>query len=323
MKSNRNSIIFCGALAVLLPMHASASDALYKVSLTLDNFLAWNINESGQIAGWATGGTEKAQLYTPGSGLQSLPFPTEISSSVAYEINSSGQVAGRLYYKSTYLGTRFNSFIYTPGANPTMSYSNQYAGFNTKLGDDGALHVIDAGHPAWASEGYTMAEAGGYAVGYSRNQYMSDGLAWRKNDDGTFTNIGFEFPDAESQAYGVNSSGVAVGRVIPNGRMSAFAYLPEKGAVDLFSVTASDSLAGWSYFTSAQGVTSDGRIVGWGFHDNKMASFVLTPIAAAVPEPSSYALFSIGLLALYRRARTTKQRSELPQGPLFGVISGS
>ena len=288
----------------LTPAQATA-EVRYTLATTLTDFTAWKTNEGGQIAGWSSNGGGLAQLYTPGVGLQTLPIPQGVGSSYGYVLNERGQVGGQLNYKSTYWGTTYQSFVYTPGTPDSTQLLSTRISIGSELTEDGFARQVGGAVPDWtvgtgvATEQTTNGYATGYSYFNSRNSY---GAAWLRNPDGTFVAIGQEFPDAESQGYGVNSSGAVVGRLIPStGGISAFAYLPGTGVIDLFASTDADSRSGWIAFASAQDIADDGRIVGWGIYSQGgqsiMSSFVLNPVSA-VPEPATYLSMLLGILSL-------------------------
>jgi uncharacterized membrane protein len=285
-----------------------ASPILYTLTTLLPGMTAWAMNEHGQVAGWSD--TDYfARIYTPGVGIREIPLPEGGRAAVGYSINEAGQVAGRLYGPPNYGPNGYVNwgFIYTPGATPAVRTIVGDVGFNYVLNDAGAIVRLTSPAPAYSTEAIVTSVNANYSTGYSR--FVGDrdyGQAWRYNPDGSFTDLSPLLGSLESQAYGVNSSGTVVGRRLPSGGLTtAFAYSDSMGAVNLFDVTDPASRAGWSTFISAQDITEDGRIVGYGFRDGPWISgFILTPVNA-VPEPGTASLWLAAMFGFFliRRRR--------------------
>jgi hypothetical protein len=273
---------------ILFTVNQANAQVRYKLTTKIENFTAWTINEKGQVSG--RDGDEKAVVYSPSNGVIKLPIPDGLLSSFGRVLNEIGQVAGELEYSSSYWGKTYKTFIYTPGISGGMklldtAYTFGWGGYT--ITEDGSPIEMISQLPTWTvpGSGFTTAiTANGYAVGYSKfNPSNTYGMGWRLNLDGTFDKIGIEINAGESIAFGINESGVAVGRAIPNGSgFYAFANIPKIGNINLFDETDPSSRLGWTSFSSAQDITSDGRIVGWGVYSpngwfNYLSSFILTP----------------------------------------------
>lgn len=276
---------------------------MYTLTTTLLGFNAWAMNENGQVAGWGNVG---AQVYTPGKGVANLPQMPGTLSSNAYAINEKGQVGGLYYYRDANGALHDAGFVYSPGSEPSLTGTNVPVGIGYVISEDGIVSHLTGPVPSWSVHTFnTTARAGGYSVGYSYFTNNNDyGKAWRYNPDGAFTEIGDEIGTPQSQAYGVNAFGVVVGRAIRANYQGgyAFSYLPNIGAINLFDATDPTSRVGWTSFFSAQDITNDGRIIGFGSYSSRdyfgTASFILTPVIP-VPEPGSFVLVLIGTAALY------------------------
>jgi uncharacterized membrane protein len=289
------------ALAAVLLYSANACATTYQYTLTttIFGFVGWAVNDSGQIAGF--GPYDNAEIYTPESGLQNIPMPAGVKSSIARAINNSGQVAGGATWISSAGDSVNGGFIYTPSnPTPTVLIPNQILIVGTNISESGIPYQISGPLPSYAKDSgiYASQSITGYKAGYTFVG-TDQGHAFLQNPDGTFINVGSQFGAQQSQAYGVNSSGQVVGRVIGSNGLSAFEFSTGAGAVNLFDATDPVSRAGWSLFASAQGITTDGRIIGWGndYRSNigYSSTFILTPVRT-VPEPSSFYLILSGLL---------------------------
>jgi probable HAF family extracellular repeat protein len=86
---------------------------------------------------------------------------------------------------------------------------------------------------------------------------------------------------SNSVAYGVNDSGQIVGGSdLSGGGTDAFVYDTVHGMQDLNNLIPSNS--GWT-LQEAQGISSAGHIVGFGYQGDNQALFLLTPVAEITP----------------------------------------
>lgn len=102
-----------------------------------------------------------------------------------------------------------------------------------------------------------------------------------------------------SVAYGINDAGQVVG--VSSGATGVRAFLWSGGVLQDLNCLIDAS--GWT-LTNARGINNLGQVVGWGFNaDGAQRGFLLTPVSAAIPEPSTWAMllgfFSLG--AVIRR----------------------
>lgn len=102
-------------------------------------------------------------------------------------------------------------------------------------------------------------------------------------------------------AYAVNEAGDIVGvGSIAGGENRALLWRGGQ-MLDLSSL-AEVQTQGW-VLNQALAINEQGQIAGWGYHDGQQRGFVLSPVAAPVPEPGTWALLAAGLGGLAMRAR--------------------
>ena len=108
-------------------------------------------------------------------------------------------------------------------------------------------------------------------------------------------------PLAYSMARGINNAGDIVGVSSAPGASGA-EYLYHNGVMRPLT-SLIDPALGWEIY-DAYAINTTGQIVGYGSH----GGFLMTPRAAATPEPSFLLIFGVGsgvmLLAARRRCRT-------------------
>jgi hypothetical protein len=272
---------------ILFTITQANAQVRYKLTTKLENFNAWAMNERGQVSGWGDDGF--ARIYSPGIGVIKLPRPDGVAGSNGYRLNEKGQVAGQLDYSSSYWGKTYEGFIYTPGSKAGMQLVDTRIGFGFALSEDGSPLKLVSELPTWAVPGTGAIMAvtqNGYTAGFSEFNSSNDyGMGWRLNPDGTFDKVGIKVGSGESMAFGINETGIVVGRAIPSSNQGHYAFvnIPKIGNINLFNETDPSSRRGWTSFSSAQDITNDGRIVGYGEYapdgySNYTSSFILTPI---------------------------------------------
>jgi len=276
---------------------------------------ALNINNSGQVVGWAdTAGLQpgsnlpevNAFLYSNGTMVNLTPGAVNAG---AQGINSAGQVVGWYSnYGSMPNGTSLGPtqpFLYSNGTMTNLgsfpagsvtfpvaiNASGQVVGYTYQLGitgeqpfliQNGSTTIFDI------SGAFVSINGNGQAVGL---QYLSD-----TNSDaiyysnGTFIDLG-TLGGPNGAADGINSLGQIVGTAqTANGATHAFIY-SDGEMTDLNSLI--DPSLGWTLET-ARAINDSGQIVGWGTNASGQTDAFLLSSPAPAPEPGSLVLLSIG-----------------------------
>lgn len=98
--------------ALLAPVHSHA-EPLYTVALFVDNFTAWDMNNSGQMAGAAGTSSEIGHAARYANGIV-----TDLGAGGAFgraqAINDAGDITGTVDYEGGYIGD-FHGFVYRNG----------------------------------------------------------------------------------------------------------------------------------------------------------------------------------------------------------------
>ena len=213
--------------------------------------VAYGIDDVGQVVGSAVtpDGSNHPFLYSNGTmiDLGTLGSPKGTSWwNVAQGVNNAGVVTGTSY------DARGNFFGFT--------WTN---GKMTKMGTLGG---------AW-SQGYAINSKGQVTgVGYTKNgmahAFITSCATCALKDLGTFAGS-----TSTVWGFGINDSGVVVGRSTFSNTYHAFVYSGGK-IKDLNGMIPAKS--GW-VLTEADGINASGQIVGMGTHNGKERAFLLTP----------------------------------------------
>lgn len=203
--------------------------------------------------------------------------------SSAYGVNTAGTIVG---YATNSVNGTFRPFVYSGG---TMTNLGSLGGSGEGIAND----INDSGQIV----GYSK-NASGYSTAFS---YIS----------GTMTSLGQLNNGRNSVANAINASGQIVGFGVngPSGHQEAALF--QGGSVISLNTLVDPSVAGFSYLTQALDINDLGQIVGYGVPIGGSLSaqqaFLLTPIAAPVPEPATTAAISgvlaLGAVAYFRNRR--------------------
>jgi probable HAF family extracellular repeat protein len=245
--------------------------------------IAWGINLSGQVVGEAdtTGGQRHAFLWTPTSANGTTGSMIDLGTlggtgSTASGINDLGQVTGNANLKGD---TVAHAFLWQISVMTDLG---------TLGGDTSVGRAINScGEVA----GWSNPKDATYVHAFRWTPTTANGTTGRMNDLGTL-NTGTTI--RQSDAYGIDDSGVVVGTFGSDLGMGAF-YWPGKGSIEDLS-TLIPANSGFGVLQVATGINHSGEIVGDGQLPSQPVShaFLLTPIsgtgktaALAIRQPAS------------------------------------
>jgi probable HAF family extracellular repeat protein len=231
---------------------------------------AQGINDRGQIVGWSNNdqgrSSGRAFLYENGRmtdiGTLRGANDTPSTDAYAYDINNRGAIVGT---SSVGSGPNRHGFVYQDGA----------------MRDLGTLGI---------GSGANAINERGQIVGF--NQFASADYRAYLYQNGTMIDIG-TLGGTSSNAYGINELGQVVGWSQAAGNGSSSAFLWQNGTMTDLSLLPAVASAGWR-LNDAQDINNAGWITGTGVINGQTHAYMLAP----VPEPSTYAMLALGLLAL-------------------------
>ena len=238
---------------------------------------ASSLNDAGQVIGWAD---DRSYLYTPGQGSVTLP-----PESWTIGINNTGQAllgrgSGPLteLYRYDVATAAVAQIALDPSIDPAI---------RAALNDRGD---VMASHGVRLNLGVVI-----------------------YHPDGTFTRLPDLFPGSGEQAGDINNGGWVVGRALQEGPLPfdpvPFLYTPTDGMQDLVALIDPSTLQGWNGL-SPSFINDRGDIAGTGFFNGESRVFVLSSVAAPVPEPETALLAVLGLSGVVIGAR--RRQAEVP-----------
>jgi len=257
---------------------------------------AQGINNSGQVTGYSrlsnSNFDQHAYRTAPNAAINPLTDDLGTlggTSSMAFAINASGQVVGSS----------------TPTSGPAHAFRTAPGGVINAAADLGVLS------PGFSSLAQGI-NANGNAVGQGNMGnnivhafYVPAGRGLLPSDD-----LGTLPGGPISGAFGINNSDVIVGaswiNATSNTTHAVVWYGPGTPAVDLNALIPANS--GWTLL-QAQSINDNGQITGWGYLNGdttQFYGFVLSPAAAAAPEPASLSMLALAGMILLRRKPARK-----------------
>ena len=220
------------------------------------NANGYAINNAGTIVGSAD---SRAVIWQNGQ-MQQLPTLASLTSSIALDISETGFVVGS-GYTSAYTS---NAWRWQGGQLEQLSHGSARGAGATSVNDQGSA-------------------AGFIELGGNLDQ----AARW---DGDTLTALDQLDGVRSARAYGINNAGLVVGTSFA-GPGSRATLWEGSTAFDLTSRLSNGQ--GWELW-QAMDINNNGQIVGWGTHQGRYVSYLLTP----VPEAHSLWMFAVGLLAL-------------------------
>jgi probable HAF family extracellular repeat protein len=262
------------------------------------------INDLDTVVGYGFDGTFSTfQAYlSNGSSVTTIPTLTGGTSNAALAINNAGTVVG---YSETvtpggnlvafsYDGTHVTNLGTLPGGTTSSANAINSSGHIAGQSDSSAdpnLHPAAFLSGVWIDMGLIDGYQAGVATAISNTDELAgtleDGtggsMAYVWTVSGGFNLLG-TLGTGSSNAYGVNSSGYAVGSSDVSGAYSLAAFLYADSALYDLNSLLDPSVTGW-HLDSAQAINDSGQIVGIGEYGGQQTAFLLTP---EVPEPNTF-----------------------------------
>lgn len=299
-------------LSILAPLGGSESSAT-------------SIDTSGQVVGLSDTTNipeQHAALWQASSTtlrISWLSSATDLGTlggfySVAYGINTSGQVVGYATYNSGeeraalwQAGSTTAIDLGTLGGNESSANSINTGGqvvgyaqtgsgiFHAALWQADSTTAIDLGTLGGSYYGDASSEAlsinnSGQVVGYTDTSgYVEHAALWQAGST-TATDLG-TLGGSTSYAYGINDSGQVVGYAYTSGNIE-HAALWQAGSTTAVDLNSLATLSGGNYFVEARAINHKGQIIAEG--SNGIA-YLLTSNVTAVPLPAGVWLFGSAL----------------------------
>jgi hypothetical protein len=265
------------------------------------------LNNSDQVVGYSNAGGSPASFYWSAStGTLELPIPLGGASGAPTGISDAGLVAinaqPRSYVWSKSTGSQFLPPLpgHTTTSTAAVNRQGQIVGASDESGTIWDRGANPQPTPLNESVFSLISNAGHLAAG---NTIF--------DPDRGFTTVprpdGQDF-NSPPELLGINSSGIAVGRVDREDAYRALVYFPGEGSWELNDLVNSEVT-----LHEATAINDAGVIIGYG--DD--GAFILTPIAMQIPEPALLAPLVLGgVLLLPRRRRSSAALAALT-GALF------
>jgi len=283
--------------------------------------LGRGVNTSGKVVGYQLSADLSTTYAFSANGAGTALIPTlGGANNLATAINDSDTVVG---YSDTadgsqiafsYHGATLSSLGLLPGGTTSAAYAINASGVIAGQADaaDGSFHAVvsnggvwtDLGVPfGYASSGATAIAGSGRVAGTLTNELGATmGFVWTPSEPTGMTLLGALTPGGDSQAYGVNSSGLVVGT------SDGVAFLFDANGIENLNTLLDPKSSGWE-LESATAINDLGQIVGTGYYDDALHGFLLEPVTSPVPEPAGATSASAGRRLPCWRRGPRKERS--------------
>ena len=278
--------------------------------------VATGINNSGQVVGY----DPTAVFLYSGGNLTPLPLPSDSYASPEGEparINSTGDIAANVGgLDCSRFAVAPQSVIYRNGT--ATCIRTGYGGFVAAKGinDSGVVVGVKSDFVPFIYSGGLAMDISPF-IGGSANAINNSGqvVGWGVWPGDSFIHQAFLYSNGvltslnalggftSSVANAINSPGDVVG----NGDGFAFLYA-DRAFTNLNMLLANDT---GTSLTDANGINDSRQIIASGANGH---AFLLTPVAAGVPEPPNGALSIAGLILLMALAFRVKLTSAQPSG---------
>ena len=303
------------------PFLWSTATGLSAVDASSPLAFGTGVNASGTVVGYAFSAdfSNYSAYYITDTDRALIP-PLGGAYNAATAINNAGTIVG---YSETSAGSPVQAFSYASGVvtplgtlpGGTTSQANAINSSGVIVGQadtsDGSFHAVTLVGGTWSDLGVPLGYESSVASAISDAGYiagwLNDGLGntmaflWTPSSN-SMTLLGTLTTDGNSQARGMNSSGLVVG----TSDGIAFLYL-DSSMYDLNSLLDPAAPAGWQ-LTDAAAINDLGQIVGTGDIDGQTHAFLLDPLSNNIPEPATLPLSCGALLLLAVKYRLLSRR---------------
>lgn len=263
------------------------------------DFLASAINDKGQIAGWelAVGtGMEQAAIIKKDGTIQRILDHPAVDRSFAYDINEAGQVAG---YAHVPVFNRDIPFVWKLGVTTPLDMpAGITTGYAHGINNNGEVtgYGWDPVAGTWSAvvwnaglhpQALGSLAVGGNSQGYAIND-QGQVTGWTDIEGGEGSPTAFVWTDGVMEALPSLGTGSSFGNAINNGSEvvgSAFhvgnqiyhAVAWRLGVISNLNALLPPG-SEWDYMAEATDISDIGQIIGYGYIDGEIRSFLLEPL---------------------------------------------